>query len=271
MHLPWSRAARLEKLRGEPVPAGWVEWLEQNVRYFALLTPEEREVLFAQTRLFIEEKDWEGCAGLALTEEMQVTIAAQACILTLNLAHIRYADVQTVLVYPATVQVKRQARNADMTITESKDPILGLSASHHNPVMVAWQAVVSGGREPADGDNVVFHEFAHKLDETDGRIDGVPLLETEAQIEPYAEAMSAAYQDLVRQSEHGHVSVLNSYGATNEAEFFAVCTEAFFEKSEALERHYPKVYAALKEFYRQDPAARWRAFRGTEQEMETAP
>jgi Mlc titration factor MtfA (ptsG expression regulator) len=129
-------------------------------------------------------------------------------------------------------------------------------AHGRGPVILSWNDVVSGGQDEADGHNLVFHEFAHKLDFRDGDANGVPLLRDAAEVDEWARVMSAEYEQLVHDvAHHGHTP-LRAYGATNPAEFFAVCTECFFEKSARLREAKPELYSVLRDYYGIDWAQR---------------
>jgi Mlc titration factor MtfA (ptsG expression regulator) len=128
-------------------------------------------------------------------------------------------------------------------------------------VILSWADVLEEGRDPSRGQNVVYHEFAHQLDMLDGVVDGTPPLQTPAQYRAWREVMTAEYRRLVEASSLGRATLLDQYGATNEAEFFAVATECFFDKPAALERRHPRLYQVLRDYYHQDPAGRVRVGR----------
>lgn len=239
-------------------PDEWETFLTTNFAAFQMLTPEEQQKLRDDLRIFIAEKNWEGAAGLEVTEEMQVTIAAQAMFLVLNIEHDYYSGVESVIVYPSDYVASQKAVGPGGVVEEIASDRLG-EAWREGPIVLSWADALGGGRNPHDGHNVVFHEFAHKLDMASGGVDGVPPLHDDAEVDEWAEVMSAEYQELVKQTEHHHVKLLNPYGATNAGEFFAVCTEAFFEKSHALRETHPRLYQVLADYYRQDPASRLEA------------
>jgi len=209
-------------------------------------------------QVFLQEKHWEGCGGLTLTDEIRVTIAAQACLLQLGLPHDYYRNVKSILVYPSTV-VPPERRPG---IFERVDgpvappvPIVG-QAFARGPVILIWDTVLHGARHPEQGHNVVYHEFAHKLDMLDGAADGTPLLADRAQFAEWVAVCSQEFLRLRRLAEKGHKTFIDSYGAASEAEFFAVATEEFFDRPLALRRHAPDLYRVLSAYYRQDTAER---------------
>src|SRR6266702_3461722 len=237
-----------------PIPDTWDGIVEHNVPLTRSLSSDERERLLRLVQLFLAEKHFEGCAGLTLTEEMKVTIAAGACLLLLHLEGPCYPTLRTVLVYPQGFVPKFAGSPATGEIARSPVPLIGESWGD-GVVVISWDDAVRGARNPADGDNVVLHEFAHQLDAEDGVSDGAPILSPSA-LRTWGGVLSREYERLRQDAAHDRRSALDDYGATNEAEFFAVATETFFEKPVQLEREHPALYAQLQQFYRQDPARR---------------
>src|SRR2546426_38679 len=237
-----------------PIPDTWYAIVERNVALARGLSSDERERLLRLVQVFLADKHFEGCGGLILTEEMQVTIAAEASLLLLHLEGPCYPTLRTVLVYPHGF-VPKLARSPGMgEVAPAPDRLIGESWGD-GVVVISWDDAVRGARNPGDGDNVVWHEFAHQLDAEDGVSDGAPILPPNA-LRTWGGVLSEEYERLRRDAEHGRPSALDEYGATNKAEFFAVATESFFEKPVQLEREHPELYGQLREFYGQDPARR---------------
>ena len=203
--------------------------------------------------MLVEEKDWEGCGGLEMTDEIRVTIAAQACLLILNIEHEYYRRVTSILVYPAAYKTM-PSRGRDGVIREGQAN-LG-EAWLRGPVVLSWDDARRGALDPKDGHNLVFHEFAHKLDMLDGAADGTPPLADQETLRQWFQTMTREFAALRDAAERGRKTVLDTYGATNPAEFFAVATECFFEKARQLRQRHPSVYELLKDYYQQDPAER---------------
>jgi MtfA peptidase len=204
--------------------------------------------------VFVAEKHWEGCGGLELTDEHKVTIAAQACILILARDAELYKDVDSILVYPSTVFVPPRHMGffeQPRVMTGANTAIRG-EAMLGGPVVLAWDAVLAGGREEMPG-NVVFHELAHKLDMANGAVDGTPPLPDKHARRRWREVCTKAYARHRAAVELGWPTLMDSYGATNEAEFFAVATETFFTHPAALVLEHPELYATLAEFYQFAP------------------
>ena len=254
----WLRERRRQKILAEPFPAEWGGYIARNVAHYRWLDDREQRQLCDLVQVFVAEKHWEGCGGLSLTDEIRVTIAAQACLLVLELPHDLYRKVQSILVYPSTVVVPPRNPNAFEIPTapiEGPLPILG-EAQLRGPVILVWDAVKRAGRHPETGHNVVYHEFAHKLDMLDGRADGTPPLHGRAEYQRWSDVCSREYLALRDRAEQGKPGLLDAYGATREAEFFAVATELFFDRPVDLRTRHPDLYEVLQAFYRQDPAAR---------------
>ncbi|HXL34786.1 MAG TPA: M90 family metallopeptidase [Gemmatimonadales bacterium] len=236
------------------IPDTWYGIVEHNVPLARSLTPDERARLLRLVQVFLADKHFEGCGGLTLTEEMKVTIAAGACLLLLHLEGPCYPTLRTVLVYPHAFVPTLASSPRTGEIAQPPVPEMGESW-RDGVVVISWDDTVRGARNPADGENVVLHEFAHQLDAENGVTDGVPILAPGA-LRTWGGVLSAEYERLRQDAAHDRPSALDSYGASNRAEFFAVATETFFEKPDQLEREHPELYGQLQQFYRQDPARR---------------
>ena len=254
----WFANRRRKRLTEVPFPSAWEDIIRRNVAHYCMLDNAERAKLRALIQVFIAEKYWEGAGGLTLTDEIRVTISAQACLLLLGLPHNYYQNVETIIVYPSTVvppQRKLGFFETAQAPVELSHPIIG-QAFLQGPVIIIWDAALQGGRHPELGHNVIYHEFAHKLDMLDGAADGTPPLRDRAEYRDWVQTCSHEYLRLRHDAEHGRKSFLNAYGAINEAEFFAVATEQFFDQPRLMIKHAPDLYRVLKEYYQQDPASR---------------
>jgi Mlc titration factor MtfA (ptsG expression regulator) len=254
----WFIDRRRKKLTRAPFPPLWEDIIRRNVAHYCMLDDAERAHLRALIQVFTAEKHWEGAGGLELTDEILVTISAQACLLLLGLPHNYYQNVESIIVYPSTVvppQRKPGFFENISTPVEIAQPIIG-QAFRRGPVIIIWDAALRGGRHPESGHNVIYHEFAHKLDMLDGTADGTPPLRDRAEYRDWVLTCSREYLRLKHSTEKGKESFLDSYAATNEAEFFAVATEQFFDQPRLMIKHAPDLYRVLKEYYRQDPAER---------------
>lgn len=252
----WARlAAWLNPPDPGPVvfePA-WIAILEANVPLYRLLPAGLQSRLQERIAHFVRHKHFEACGGLTLTDEMVLTIAGQACVLALNLPGPPFPHLRTILLYPSAYRAREQTVDALGIVHEREVVRLGESSSN-GTVVLAWDAVRSGAANTRDGHNVTMHEFAHQLDQADGRGDGTPHLPDPGRYARWTHVLKEGHDRLERLAAAGKRTVLDPYGATNAAEFFAVATEAFFEKPRQLARKRPDLYAELEAYYQLDPA-----------------
>ena len=248
----WLTERRRKRLLEHPFPAAWDAVIDENVAIVKRLDDDQRSRLRELVQVFIAEKHWEGLGGLELTDEIKVTVAAQACFLLLGREHALYEDVESILIYPTTMIAPPRERGffevGAQVVDVMGTPILG-QAHLGGPVILAWDDVLDGGRGQGKR-NVVFHEFAHKIDMADGTIDGTPPLDDGAHRRTWREVCSEVFLELRDRVDDNKRTFLDEYGATNEAEFFAVATEAYFMQPEKLEEAHPELFAVLLAFYR---------------------
>lgn len=254
---------RHEKILLQEFPDAWREILRGDFPLYHILPEQDRAELEKLIQVFIAEKSFEGCGGSEITDEIRITIAAQACLLLLHRETDIYSELKSILVYPSSYRAKTTEHSATGIVNEKDSHRLGESWGH-GTVVLAWDSVERGVVNIHDGQNVVLHEFAHQLDQEDGVADGRPELKSEGSFSErrarylvWARVLSAEYQNLCAKAEGGRKSVLDHYGATNPAEFFAVASECFFEKPLQMQRKHPELYEEFMKFYRQDPAS-WR-------------
>ncbi|MBT8045179.1 MAG: zinc-dependent peptidase, partial [Verrucomicrobiae bacterium] len=204
-----------------------------------------RDELEGLMHVFIHEKSFEACGGLeTVTGHMQRVIAAQACLLLVNRKHDYYRKLRSILLYPTAYKAKDEHGEESVRLGESW---------HSGSVILAWESVIAGGRNEEDGHHVSLHEFAHQLDQVDGAADGVPELAGTGSYRAWSQVFSKAYKRFNDKVDRGKRTVIDDYGATNPAEFFAVATETFYEKPRQLKEEYPKVYQQLKSYYQVNP------------------
>jgi hypothetical protein len=219
----------------------------------ALLSSTDRERLYRLMQLFLKEVPLEGCGGLEITENIRVTIAAEACLLLLHMPYPRYLRLRRVLVYPSSFVPRTLPSLASGHVVRPDVPLRG-QAWQSGVVVLGWDSVRRDTLLPTDGENVVFHEFAHMLDGEDGSMDGIPVLDSSSVYRAWAALLSTRFAEHVAHAQRGDPTILNPYGAVNRAEFFAVATEAFFEMPVALREDQPELYRLLMDFYKLDPA-----------------
>jgi len=249
---------RRDRIRSRPFPSEWRDILQRHYSMYGRLPPSDRQELEGHIQIFLAEKQFEGCGGQAITDTVRVLIAAQACLLLLHRDTECYPRLHSILVYPSSYLAKTWHWEKGGIMVEGEQARGGESWPH-GTVVLAWDGAVAGAVELDKGRNLVLHEFAHQLDEEDGVADGAPLLggpgfsQTLQRYRTWARVLSGEFQQLRRAAEEGRETVLDTYGARNPAEFFAVATESFFEQPGQLMERHPALYAELKEFYRQDP------------------
>lgn len=250
----WQR----QRLQAQPFPEAWRTFLQTDFPLYNKLNANDQRELEQAIPVFLAEKTFEGCGGLQLTDEIRVLIAAQACLLLLHRATDFYPGLSAILVYPAHYAASEGHYDPAGVFGEHVSVRLGESWPT-GTIVLSWSAVAKGALDISDGHNVVLHEFAHQLDQEDGSADGVPVLAPrepqairQSRYAAWARVLSTDY-DQLRQDPDDHV--LDSYGATEPAEFFAVATETFFERPQELAAEHPALYEELRRFYRQDPAA----------------
>lgn len=253
MVFSWLRRRRREKLQAEPFPAPWLTVLEKNMPHYCRLESEDQRRLQNQIRLMISEKNWEGCGGLVLSDDIKVTIAAWACLLILHLEMDFYGRLITILVYPTTyVAAESEFPRQEARPVEAREG----ESSHDGVIVLNWGAIEKNLREDG-GNNLVLHEFAHQLDYGDYDFNGIPRVAGSHKNAEWREVIGEEYANLVAAARARQPTLLDKYGATNEAEFFAVASECFFLSARPMRQHHPRLYQLLADYYRQDPA-QWR-------------
>lgn len=250
---PRLQQHRRRRWQAQPFPAAWRPLIARRVPLVRTLPAPLRTVLEQRIQVFLAEKAFIGCAGQPITDEVRVTIAAQACLLLLNRPADNYPELRQILVYPSPFEVQHVHQDEIGVVQSRRDTLAGESWEH-GQVILAWDEVLESAASPDDGYNVVLHEFAHQLDAEDGVVNGAPALGSAARYARWASVMQEAYAELQAQVDRDEPTLLDPYGATDPVEFFAVATEVFFEQASTLAAAHPALYQQLVEFYRLDPA-----------------
>lgn len=238
--LALRRPLRRMRLARQPIPPEWRDALLKEVRFYRDLDPEGRGRFERNVRYFLAEHEIEGVAGVEITEEIRLLIAAGAAVLLHGQPEWELPRRHTILVYPGGFDDKFRC--------SKHGPFLGQTHGQ-GPLIIALDALLEGWRFPG-GDNVALHEFAHLLDLRCARADGIPRT-----LNPAAAGAWLALVHREMTKVEAHRSVLRAYAAENEAEFFAVAVEHFFERPVEMKKRHPELYAALAQFFNQDPAA----------------
>jgi Mlc titration factor MtfA (ptsG expression regulator) len=241
--LKWRKQRKRQHIFHLQTPSAWVDFIKSNVAIYHFLPKPLQQELLGHINVFLSEKYFSGHAGLEVTDEMRVTIAAQACLLLLNRKTNYFPHLKTILIYP----------------TGFKNPNHQDKPGHHlgeswvrGPVVLSWADSIHGGKNAQDGNNVVIHEFAHQLDQVDGAGDGRPWIDS-AHLKSWGKVMSKEFKSLIVKAKLRNRSFFNQYGATNPAEFFAVISEHFYEQPRTFKRKHPDLYQVLVNFYQVDP------------------
>lgn len=247
LFVKWQR----DRLMAQQFPKSWLSIIESNLSIYRSLTSEQQKELHGYIQVFLKEKQFIGCLGLQITEEIKVTIAAIACLLLFGDRKTYFPNLRSVLVYPHAYIVNELIMNS-YVVEERRVARLGESWTR-DQLVLSWEQVQQDIRNWKDGHNVILHEFAHQLDQEDGQTEGVPILARALDYEVWKQVMAAEYLQLCDRVENGQKTILDSYGATSPAEFFAVATETFFEKPNQLYQKHQNLYELLQRYYRLDP------------------
>ncbi len=244
---------RRTRLRSLPFPATWRRILKHRVPYFHLLPTDLQLKLKGHIQVFIAEKTFIGCDGLEVTDEMRVTIAAQACLLILNRTRGYYPKLREILVYPASFIVDQEHTDG-IGVAHQARRLLSGQSWERGQVVLSWHDTLAGAATPDDGQNVVIHEFAHQLDQETGAANGAPALGRRAHYRRWSRVLGTEFRHLRTALSQQQATLIGDYGATDPAEFFAVISEVFFEQAQRMASEHPALYRELARFYRLDPA-----------------
>jgi len=252
--MDWFRRWRRARvLRRQPISDAQWQSVIARFSFLQALTAAEQQRLRELTALFLDQKSVQGAGGLVLTRDMELVIAAQACLLILNLDLDCYRDWVEIIVYPDEFVVDHEYASEDGVVHRMRAPMSG-EAWEHGPVILSWRDAAAA--DSGFGYNVVMHEFAHKIDMLNGAPNGFPPLHADMDRKAWSKVFGAAYEDFRQRAARRDDSRINPYAAEEPAEFFAVLSETFFETPDAVQAEYPDVYRQLAAFYRQDPLSR---------------
>jgi Mlc titration factor MtfA (ptsG expression regulator) len=252
MIFSFLKKRRRKKILSKPFPASHREILQNQFPLFSKLPYECQKVLEDLMQVFLAEKQFEGCKGFEVTDEIRLLVAAQACLLLIGNQQREYVKLKSILIYPKHYHSTSEQISENGIVTVSEHTVLGQSWEQ-GLVSLSWESTKRGAANMKDGRNVVIHEFAHQLDQEDGLANGLPVLRSRCRYEAWKSVLGEEYERLQNRIEKGRKTIMDAYGATNAAEFFAVASECFFEKPRQLKRHRPDLYRELQIFYGQDP------------------
>ena len=247
----WPRW-RLRKARNTPFANSWLAIIERNNTAYLYLPAAQQRELQELIKIFLHGKRFVGCAGLEINDEIRLTISAEACLLLLNRPTSVYDRLRYIYVYPSSYAAPHSEVDAGGAVTHGAQHRAGESWGG-GKVVLAWDQALHGVRNFDDGRNLILHEFAHQLDQESGSANGAPLMEQASSYRSWARVLSDEYETLQEEMACGHSSLLDHYGATNPAEFFAVATETFYEQPEQMARRHPELFEQLLGYYKVDP------------------
>lgn len=247
----WPRV-RIAHIQKQAFPESWQQTLIDRLPFVAKIPLPEQEQLQLLIKVFLAGKTFYGCAGQEIDDDIRVTVAAQACLLILNQDRTPYPELESILVYPSTFVATREVADELGLVSTNHIAMLGESWSQ-GKVVLAWDNVKKGVMNLQDGHNVVLHEFAHQLDHESGSTNGAPVLNTRGAYRSWAHIFSEEFEELQKDAARGKHSLMDHYGATNPAEFFAVATETFFEQPKQMAAYHQELYQQLKDYYKLDP------------------
>ena len=245
---PLIRNYQRQKIRKKTFSSHWISLLEKKVDLYLKLPIKLRQELRQLILVFLREKEFIGGGGLTITDEIKIVIAANACLLLLGNSSNYYPYLDSILVYPYIFKVKRKQQLQELYI-EQEHILSGESWGKHGLIVLSWAQIQQDLNNYNSGHNVILHEFAHQLDQEDGSMNGVPKLKNNQEYKIWSEVFQQAYQQLLHNLQRGKKTVINAYGATNPAEFFAVATETYFTKPKVLKRQYLSLYQQLNNYY----------------------
>ena len=242
---------RRRRLANQPFSPHWAIIVERNILLYKYLPDSLRKRLHGHINVLLAEKKFKGCGGLYLTDEIRVTIAAIAALLLLNERANYFSKLHLILVYPSAFIADKTTPFGELYLEEKQ--VKAGESWRTGIVVLSWDNISYDARHWKDGHNVVLHEFAHQLDQEGGSASGVPILEKRSDYVTWGQVFRKEYEQLRREVERGVKTVIDEYGATDPAEFFAVATETFFEKPFQMKRKHPELYKELKHYYKLDP------------------
>lgn len=248
----WRLNRQRSIVASKPFPTQWSNILKKRFPYFKAMPTDLQLQLKKHIQIFIDEKQFIGCDGFEINDEVKVTIAAQACLLLLNRKTDYYPKLKQILVYPSAFIVEKNRTDLAGVQSSQRNVLLGESWEY-GKVVLSWNSTIEGAADPFDGSNVVIHEFAHQLDQEDGTANGAPPLRDITSYRSWSSTLGQEFKQLQYCAQHHIPSLFNYYGATNPAEFFAVISETFFERPVEFYQQHQQLYKELSQFYQLDP------------------
>ena len=250
---PLWAAWRRRRFTAAPFPRAWRSLLRRRMPLYQRLPSPLQRRLQQHVQVILGEVPFIGCQGQPITDEVRVLIAAQAALLLLGRPAGRFHGLRQVLVYPGAFVVDRPVTNG--AIVQDARRVLVGESWQQGQLVLSWPDVLAGAADPADGHNVVIHEFAHQLDQESGPANGAPFLGRREAYARWSATLGRAFEQLRAQVARGEPTLIDPYGATDPGEFFAVVSELFFERPTELAALHPALYGELSAYYRCQPGS----------------
>jgi len=250
-------AKRRLQLQKRPLTSEQERLLHHAMPLYRRLPPPLRQQLNGHIQVFLAEKKFIGADGLNVNDSMRLLIAANACLLLLNRHSNYFTNVKTIVLYPSAYRAPQTTNNHGV-VSQASQTRLGESWPW-GTIVLSWSDSLAGSADDQDGHNVILHEFAHQLDQQNGGATGTPKLSDKKMYAQWNSVFSQEFHQLKQDLASHSNAVIDGYGATNEAEFFAVLTETFFEKPQALRQKHSALYELLYHYYKVDPVSWLRA------------
>lgn len=247
------KLSQRNKVFSRPLPKHWISLLENNIPLYTRIPDQLTAHLHGCIQLFVHEKQFVGRGGIDIDDNIRLTIAGTACMLLLHGRQKRFPGFKTIIVYPDTYIAKQTSHDGSLESVENSHR--AGESWVRGPIVLSWGDSMRGSHNAKDGHNVVLHEFAHKLDEQSGAMNGLPVLKDSTHYVEWAQVLNNEFMSLKQRAQRGKNSVLDEYGTVSAPEFFAVATESFFEKSSQMKKKLPDLYKQLSRFYDIDPAS----------------
>ncbi len=247
----YVRDTRRKKLFKTPLPASRIAILQKYVMLYSKLPQALHEEFHGHINIFLDEKKFIGREGVEITDDIKVTVAGNACLLLLQGNQRRFSGFSSILIYPIAYTA-HEVQHDGLLTTKKLSKRAGESWVR-GPIVLSWADIRHGSVNAEDGHNVVIHEFAHKLDEQSGHMNGLPMLRNKSQYKEWNKVLSEEFNALHERAKRAENKVLDEYGTVSPAEFFAVASESFFEKPMQMKKRLPALYKQLQTFYNIDP------------------
>lgn len=233
-------ANRQKRISTYQLPPNTKQILTENVTFYNNLNDKDKTLFESRIKDFLAHTTIRGI-GTEIEDLDRILIASGAIMLIFSFPDWKYNNISEVLVY-------KDAFNEQYSTDATDRNVLGMvgDGAMRREMILSQQSLRASFKNPSDGQNTVIHEFAHLIDKADGTTDGIPeYLLSQPQVHPWIKLV----HETINEMKARRHSDINPYGATNDAEFFAVISEYFFERPDKLKEHHPELYIMLEEMF----------------------